>query len=331
MKKLTAMMLAIAMIFSLTACGAGAEVPNAGVHTSAPTEAVTFHDSGYWVAVRVESEDPGACVSEEDMPYVNMARYLELTADGTGTLFLDKIFSITWHDGTIALPEDGTTLSYTRNGEELKLDRADLTLVFRKGKKPEVRDPDQVMQQFTGFMEVGIPYPYITGTYEGKTVATTAEAIVTSYEVFDSADGFPAREGYEWRVVKMQIRYYDEYSEKYGCDIDAIFDDYYNTKLLNDAAVLMEETDTYVLHGYPVLQNGEQKDAFCYWTGYQWGEWYANEEHHVEIIVETQWNFLVPTGYDGCIAGLMDSRIQWTDGTYITDYSPENYLLFRAC
>lgn len=134
MKKLTAMMLAIAMIFSLTACGSEAAAPTVSTPTAAPTEENTYHDAGYWVATRVESQDPEACVSEEDMPYVNMARYLELTADGTGILFLDKIISITWHDGTIALPEDGITLSYTRNGEELKLDRADLTLVFRKGK-----------------------------------------------------------------------------------------------------------------------------------------------------------------------------------------------------
>ena len=42
-----------------------------------------------------------------------------------------------------------------------------------------------------------------------------------------------------------------------------------------------------------------------------------------------QYDFLVPIGYDGCVAGVRDPRVEWVDGTYITDYDPADFLLFR--
>ena len=290
----------------------------------------TYQDAGYWDIVRIGSEDPKICVSEEDIFYASTARYLELKPDGTGTLFMGTLLPITWQDGAVTLADERTTHSYTLEDGELALDMTEYTLVFRRGEKPAPRDPSEELAGFGSFMEEGVPYPYVTGTYEKENLATTAETIVTRYDIFESAEGYPAREGYEWRVVEMEARFYDKNANDYGLDASSIFEDYYSAKRCSDESELLEQTDTYVLYRYPILYHGEKRDAYVYWTE-RLGDWYWVEERGlVECICYTQWNFLVPVGYDGCIAGYMDARLDWADGTYITDYNPDDFLLFRA-
>ena len=104
------------------------------------------------------------------------------------------------------------SISYTLENGELILDMLEAKLFFRKGEKPESVVSDMEQAGFTAFMDVGTPYAYATATSDDDTILTTGEATVTSYEIFDSAQGYPAKEGYEWRVVKMEVRFYDENS-----------------------------------------------------------------------------------------------------------------------
>ena len=161
------------------------------------------------------------------------------------------------------------------------------------------------------------------------TLLTTGEATVTSYEIFDSAQGYPAKEGYEWRVVKMEVRFYDENTGTYGCQTSATIDDYYNSKLHSDTFKQEDKTDQYTLYSYHIIHAGQETEGFCYFSA-SWGDWYKGKAGNDEIIRYLQWDFLVPAGYDGSVAVLRDARTQWPDDAYITDLDPADFLLFRA-
>ena len=177
--------------------------------------AASYNDAGYWDLIRIDGATEEDSVSEEDMAMVKemgMYMYLELLPDGTGTFFMEEEMAVTWVDGTVNFTEDNMSINYTLENGELILDMLEATLIFRKGEKPESVVSDMEQAGFTAFMDVGTPYAYATATSDDDTILTTGEATVTSYEIFDSAQGYPAKEGYEWRVVKMEVRFYDENS-----------------------------------------------------------------------------------------------------------------------
>lgn len=292
----------------------------------APVAAATYNDAGYWEVVRVESEDPESAISEEDMETVKAAgvlMYMELNADGTGIVFIEEEMPVTWVDGTVTFTDDGMSIDYTVENGELRLDMFEMVFVLRRASS------EMAEAGFTDFMEVGIPYAYATATSDDAAILTTGEATVTSYEIFDSAEGYPAMDGYEWRVVKMEVRFYDENTSKYGCQTSATFDDYYNSKLHSDTFKQEDQNDQYTLYSYHIIHEGQETEGFCYFSA-SWGDWYTGEAGNDEIIRYIQWDFLVPVGYDGSVACLRDARTQWPDGAYITDLNPADFLLFRA-
>ena len=305
----------------------------------------TYNNAGYWEIVRIDSEDPKLRVSEENIYSASKARYLELNPDGTGKLFLGTVMPLTWQDGMYAwrngtsawcdgyltLSDEEAPHTYTLAKDELKLDMTDYVLVFRRVEMWEPRDPSKALTAYDVDMEVGEVYPYTTGTYKGEDLTTVAEAKITRYEIFESSEDHPPREGYEWRVVEMEVHFCDKNADRYGVDCKSIFTDYYNSELCDSQAEIIGETDTYVLFRYPIVYQGQQMevDAYCMFPSY--GEWYwVQEKQLVEIMCYVKWEFQVPVGYDGCIAGVMDSRLDWIDGTYITDYNPNDFRLFRA-
>ena len=295
----------------------------------APVETATHNDAGYWEVVRVESEDPESAISEEDMEIVKAAgllMYMELNADGTGIMFIEEEMPLTWVDGTFTFTDDGMSVDYTVENGELTLDMFEMVFILRKGEKTL---PEMEAAGFVSFMQVGEPYAYATATSDDASILTTGEATVTDYEIFDSAEGYPAKEGYEWRVVKMEVRFYDENTSKYGCQTSATFDDYYNSKLHSDTFKQEDKTDQYTLYSYHIIHEGQETEGFCYFSA-SWGDWYTGEAGNDEIIRYIQWDFLVPVGYDGSVACLRDARTQWPDGAYITDLNPADFLLFRA-
>jgi hypothetical protein len=106
-------------------------------------------------------------------------------------------------------------------------------------------------------------------------------------------------------------------------------DYYYNPTLNTDTFELLEETDAYDLYAYHIIHNGQETEAYCYYSTC-WGDWYTGAACNDEIIRYLQWDYLVPAGYDGSVAVLRDSRIEWPDDAYITDLDPAGFLLFRA-
>ena len=297
-----------------------------------PVAAATYNDAGYYDLIRIDGTTEEDSVSEEDLTMLRelgMYMYLELLEDGTGMLFMDEEMPVAWADGTVNFTEDDLSISYTLEGDILTLDMLESVLVFRKGEKPEPVVSEMEQAGFTDFMEVGVPYAYTTTCSEDETKTTTAELIVTSYEIFEEAEGYAPLEGYEWRVVKMEARFYDENANAYGVWPAYRWEDYYNTKLHDDTEELVEETEEYEQYCHTVIYNGEEMDAYTFVTAY-FGDSYTAEAGNREIIFYYQVDFLVPIGYDGCVAGMKDRSVKNLDGTYITDYDPANFLLFRA-
>ena len=281
----------------------------------------------------MESEDPESAISEEDMAFVKsvgVQMYMELNADGTGALFMEDEMPLTWADGAISFTEENMTISYTLENGEMKLDMIETVIVLRKGEKPEPVASEMEQAGFTYFMEEGEPYAFINWCADNEELETFGEATVVSYEIFESADGYEPLEGYEWRTATIEIRFSDDNAWEYGVDgIFMSFEDYYNTKLLDDTAELVEETDTYSQYQYTVIHNGQQMDAYCFKNAGTWSDWYEDEYGNRECKFTAVEEFLVPIGYDGCVVSMANSRLEWPHGSYITDLDPDEFLLFR--
>ena len=298
-----------------------------------PASEATYHDAGYWEIIRMESEDPASAISEEDMGFVKslgVLMYMELNADGTGVLFMDEEMPLTWVDGSITLTGENLTVSYTLENGEMKLDMIETVLVLLKGEKPEPVASELEQAGFTSFMEEGVPYTFANRCADNEELDSVGEATVVSFEIFESADGYDPLEGYEWRAVTIEIRFSDDNAWKYGVEgILMSSEDYYNTKLLDDTAELVKETDTYDQYRYTILYNGQEMDAYYFDNAYTWSDWYTNGDGKNECKLTILEEFLVPIGYDGCVVGIANSRVEWPDGAYITDLNPEDFLLFR--
>ncbi|MGI6020194.1 MAG: lipoprotein [Lachnospiraceae bacterium] len=309
------------------------EMTSATESSEMPVTEATYNDAGYWEIVRMESEDPESAISEEDMAYVKSAgvlMYMELNADGTGAMYMEDEMPLTWTDGAITFTEEKMTVSYTLENGEMKLDMIETVLVLRKGEKPEPVVSEMEQAGFTYFMEVGEPYAFANQCADNTDLDTLGEATVVSYEIFESADGYEPLEGYEWHTATIEIRFNDDNAWEYGIDgILMCYEDYYNTKLLNDTYELVEETDTYDKYRYTIVHNGQETDAYFLEKEGTWGDWYVNEDGNNECIFTKLIDFLVPTGYDGCVTGFVNSRVEWPDDAYITDLNPDDFLMFR--
>lgn len=232
-----------------------------------PAPEVTYQDAGYWEIVRMESEDPESAISKEDMAFVKsvgVQMYMELNADGTGALFMEDEMPLTWADGAISFTEENMTVSYTLENGEMKLDMIETVIVLRKGEKPEPVASEMEQAGFIYYMEEGEPYIFTNRCADNQELDSVGEATVVSYEIFESADGYEPMEGYEWRAVTIEIRFADDNAWEYGIEgILMTTEDYYNTKLLDDSAELVEENDSYDQYRYTIIHNGQMMDAYC--------------------------------------------------------------------
>lgn len=301
--------------------------------TEMPAPEVTYSDAGYWEIVRMESEDPASAISEEDMAFVKslgVLMYMELNADGTGAMFMEDEMPLTWTDGAITFTGENMTVSYTLENGEMKLDMIETVLVLRKGERPEPVASEMEQAGFIYFMEEGEPYIFANRCMDNEDLDAVGEATVVSYEIFESADGYEPLEGYEWRAATIEIRFFDDNAWEYGIEgALTSFEDYYNTKLLDDTAELIEETDTYDQYRYTVVYNGQETDAYHFYNAGTWSDWYVNEDGNHECKYTVVEEFLVPVGYDGCVVSIANSRVEWPDGAYITDLDPDDFLLFQ--
>ncbi len=171
-------------------------------------------------------------------------------------------------------------------------------------------------------MQVGVPVPYTTASYEDYDVDVTGTAEIVDYTVTPGNDAFPAREGYEWHIATVQLVFGGEDAQKNGMLSAHTFGDWY---LLDDSMAATED------------ENG-LRPFMCDWHGMRvqcWQKTGPNEEadwYDRELRFRWKEGVLVPEGYDGVLLILYHYRLA-AHATHLylpaSEVLDEHALVFR--
>ena len=333
MKKAISLLLAFVLCVSLCACGSAAapETPSADISQNAPTiPPIDMSCAGYWELIRVDSDNPDVRATEDEVSTARkqgIPMYLKLLEDGTGVLCLDELSAIIWNNATITVV-GGETFSYVVTEDQLLIDMQELTCVFMQGEKPGSRSSEMEDAGFVDFMEKWETYPYTTLCAEDESKTTTGEAAVIAYEIFSSAQDYPEKEGYEWRVMTIEVRFFDENAQMYGASPFHRFEDYYCVQLHDDTLTEQEPDAGYACYTATRIFRGEEVETSLRIRD-SWSNWRKDANGNDECFYSVEFAFHVPEGYDGAVAGLEDGRYLYPEDYYITDCDPVFFLLFR--
>ena len=361
MKKILALLLTLAMLLSLAACGEK-DHPCAGIYNAVSCTALGFEldCTGDWLELKGNGKGKVCLMGEE----YNCSWTLE------GENFLLKNrgdeFYGTLHNGIITLDfgdmiyvylmdpvtdEEGNVRGHvhvwteadcetaktcgdcgTVEGEALGHDATeanyqDPSVCNRCGVTlAEVLQPAMEKYGITEFMEVGVIYPYSTATYEdGGEHETTGELQILSYEVFKSAEGYPEKDGYEWHVVQVQADFFDQNARSWGMDVGLCYEDYYDIDLSDDTYSYDEETE---VSSRMVSYHGEEVPIYFKESG-GWSGWKVMDGRYQDRYSLTR-AWLVPEGYDGSVQGFFNEyTVSWDDRHIYEIYDPAQFWLFR--
>lgn len=148
-------------------------------------------------------------------------------------------------------------------------------------------------------LQVGVPAPYITVSYEDYDVDVTGTAEIVDYTVIAGNDEYPAREGYEWHIATVQLVFDGEDAQQNGAQSAYTFGDYY---LLDNSITSSAD------------ENG-LRPFVCDWYGTRvqcWQKSGPNEEadwFDHELRFRWKEGVLVPEGYDGVLLILFSYRL----------------------
>ena len=168
-------------------------------------------------------------------------------------------------------------------------------------------------------MELGKSYEYHT-VCDDETTPITGSTEIISYEVIDSNDDLPARDNYQWHIVRFKTTFTDSIIRTQGFKVDYTYTDYYNIRLFTDEA---DHSDP-IFSACTVNYNGVDTPVYFSQSG--------NFEENSDGSVAMELTFYVqkPLGYQGIVVGLNNAKISTRNGNYLFDvYDEENFLLFR--
>ena len=332
MRKWMAVCLALALLFSLSACGSDGEEKEQPV-TEAPltTEPLHIERAGCWEVFRIDSET--SSMDEETLALTKaagMVFYLDLQEDGTGTFNMGEEKTVTWDNGKLIF-EEGMTAPYTLDGDCLVLSYGANSFVMRRAEQTEQAEPqipELVEAGFTQYMEEGVTYSYTTICSEDESKTTTGEVTVIAYDVFEWDETHPKKENYEWRVVELEARFFDENAQAYGTYVFTRHEDLYNVKLHDDSEAEYEESDDYSSYSYTRIHQGQEVETYARVED-SWSDWQTDAEGNDECFYRVKFAFQVPVGYDGVVVAFEDGGYTYPEGAYLTELDPAYFLLFR--
>lgn len=162
-------------------------------------------------------------------------------------------------------------------------------------------------------------FQYITACSKNESKKTTADLFLTNYHAFESDNKHPAREGYEWRAVYVEIRFYDTNANKYGVKVGVSYENYYDIEEWDNSCVSLENGN----YEFTVNYCGNEYDVTVD-NRMQFGEWIEGYMKYSGYIYAH-----MPVGYDGVVIGFLDPSIATEDGMHIYDVVDENTLFFR--
>ena len=181
---------------------------------------------------------------------------------------------------------------------------------------------------------------------------TVGRATITRYEILPSGENvesipgktwnLPEKEGYEWRLIALEIVFSDANAQAYGMNIKNVYTDYYSIPLWSDESrdevdhngathilssdVVWSEEDGWYEDAFEITYKGEQYACRRVYDG-AFQDWNAGSRTF-NLTEAVQ----VPAGYDGYVFVLYNAAKgdAGTDWTYVYDMADENTLFFRA-
>jgi hypothetical protein len=182
------------------------------------------------------------------------------------------------------------------------------------------------------FVSVDEEVDCICSCSDDSSYTTTGKLTFSNYQSFPSGvpekagnftinDALPEEEGYEYKVVDVTIKFYDENCEKYGVSIVDCDEDYYDI-------VFHDENLNWISDNYQefsVNWHGENYEK-CMCTVIS--EWLPGYEKSVVTYSEMAL-VRVPVGYDGFVLGFRNGQIERKDDQHINDIDNSDTVFFR--
>ena len=369
MKKIIALLLTLAMLLTLAACGGSAEEdPNAGTYNAVSCKAlgISLDCEGDWLELKGNGKGKVCLMGEE----YNCSWTLEGEAftlknhgdefsgtlqNGIITLDYGDMIYVYMMDGVVT--EAGETLGHVHQwkeadcenskcctdcgeveGEPLGHDATEAnyqqpSVCKRCGIMLGEKLPAEMEQHgFTEFMEVGVTYSFEQMCSKNNAKTTVGEVTVTDYQIFDSAEGYPAKEGYEWRVATIRTRLFDNNVYYYGASTGVRFEDYYTTVFHDDSGIGWQDLGEGIDGSYDIyklIHHGQEMEAYEQYIDSGWSKWNwaAGDDYGFTRTVTAAYQ--VPIGYDGVVVGYYDSCAEPDKDKYILDFDPAVCMLFR--
>ena len=152
---------------------------------------------------------------------------------------------------------------------------------------------------------------------------TTGKLTVESYSVFDSDDTHEALEGYEWKVLVLRVRFADWNAQRYGVGyIRYMSDDYYYAGKASKTGGSSGKTFNLGWYGKKYTECMDKKT--CVFENWKKD---ANGKYYRDIVVT--FTYRLPVGYDGCVVGVSDAKMEWPLGTHLYEVIDDTARLFR--
>lgn len=171
-------------------------------------------------------------------------------------------------------------------------------------------------------MEVGVPVPYTTASYQDYDVDVTGTAEIVDYAVIDGDETFPAREGYEWHIATVRLVFSGEDAQKNGMQSAMTYGDYY---IFDDQMSRTADEDG--MRRFVCNYRGARVQCWQKTGPNEEADWFDHE-------LRFTWRegVLVPKGYDGVMLILYHFRLA-KDATRLflpaSAVLDENALVFR--
>ena len=205
-------------------------------------------------------------------------------------------------------------------GEDKQADRKSGGDFFSFGKpaataapQGNTRTPDFVVYGLDHFVSLYETAAFPTVCYEDASREITGYFTVTEYETQ------PYGEGQEQKHIRFELSFYGSDAREWGPSFAWIYDDYYDSKLMNDTVESLGERS----YGYQVDWNGERQSVqFSYnisTTG-----WVEDSLRYLYDLY-----YIVPAGYDGIVIGAIMPQ-EDAPSDYIYDYATPDTPFFRA-
>ena len=171
-------------------------------------------------------------------------------------------------------------------------------------------------------LQIGVPVPYTTASYEDHDVDVTGTAEITDYRVIEGDEVFPAREGYEWHIATVRLAFSGDDAKKGGAQVAWTYGDFYIT----DDSMANKEDDRGLR---PFAADWYGARVQC-WQ--KTGATLENDWFDRELRFTWEEGVQVPKGYDGVLLILYNFRLA-KDATRLylpaSDVLNDNALVFR--